>query len=145
MSPDSPMMGPFSLLASGYHTYLYALLFSSPSLSFFSFLFKGILIKSIPLSYLLHVHQGSQIRIYDVHKSWNLRKDISACSLRWTITDTALSPDQHYLVSFLSISYLPLYISFSSLFTKFNNYSPPPFFYYCFSFKIRKTMYIFYF
>ncbi|KAJ4769019.1 Transducin family protein / WD-40 repeat family protein [Rhynchospora pubera] len=41
--------------------------------------------------------RGSHIRIYDVQKGWKVQKDIIARSLRWTITDTSLSPDQHYL------------------------------------------------
>lgn len=43
--------------------------------------------------------QGSHIRIYNVDKGWKVQKDILAKSLRWTITDTCLSPDQRYLVS----------------------------------------------
>ncbi|XP_026438120.1 LEC14B homolog [Papaver somniferum] len=42
--------------------------------------------------------QGSHIRIYDVENGWKVHKDIHARSLRWTITDTSLSPDQQYLV-----------------------------------------------
>ncbi|KAK4283567.1 hypothetical protein QN277_000504 [Acacia crassicarpa] len=42
--------------------------------------------------------QGSHIRVYDVGKDWKVLKDISARNLRWTITDTSLSPDQCYLV-----------------------------------------------
>ncbi|XP_072954462.1 LEC14B homolog [Typha angustifolia] len=42
--------------------------------------------------------RGSQIKIYDVVNGWKVQKDISARSLRWTITDTSLSPDQRYLV-----------------------------------------------
>ncbi|KAL0391068.1 UNVERIFIED_CONTAM: LEC14B protein [Sesamum calycinum] len=42
--------------------------------------------------------QGSQIRIYDVDGGWKVQKNILARSLRWTITDTSLSPDQRYLV-----------------------------------------------
>ncbi|KAJ4837039.1 L14B protein [Turnera subulata] len=42
--------------------------------------------------------QGSHIRIYDVEKGWKVQKNILAKSLRWTITDTSLSPDQRYLV-----------------------------------------------
>ncbi|KAH7666883.1 WD repeat protein DCAF11/LEC14B protein [Dioscorea alata] len=42
--------------------------------------------------------QGSHIKIYDVENGWKVRKNILAKSLRWTITDTSLSPDQHYLV-----------------------------------------------
>ncbi|XP_042491429.1 LEC14B protein [Macadamia integrifolia] len=42
--------------------------------------------------------QGSRIRIYNVDKGWKVQKDIHARSLRWTVTDTSLSPDQRYLV-----------------------------------------------
>ncbi|KAF2287743.1 hypothetical protein GH714_002526 [Hevea brasiliensis] len=42
--------------------------------------------------------QGSHIRIYNVDKDWKVQKDILAKSLRWTITDTCLSPDQRHLV-----------------------------------------------
>ncbi|XP_073354281.1 LEC14B protein-like [Aegilops tauschii subsp. strangulata] len=42
--------------------------------------------------------QGSHIRIYDVDKGWEIHKDIHARSLRWTISDAALSPDQRFLV-----------------------------------------------
>ncbi|KAF3958724.1 hypothetical protein CMV_016396 [Castanea mollissima] len=42
--------------------------------------------------------QGSHIRIYNVNNGWKVQKDILAKSLRWTITDTSLSPDQRYLV-----------------------------------------------
>ncbi|XP_020550232.1 LEC14B protein-like isoform X1 [Sesamum indicum] len=42
--------------------------------------------------------QGSQIRIYDVDGGWKVQKNIRARSLRWTITDTSLSPDQRRLV-----------------------------------------------
>ncbi|KAH8499887.1 hypothetical protein H0E87_015217 [Populus deltoides] len=42
--------------------------------------------------------QGSHIRIYNVDKGWKVKKDILAKSLRWTITDACLSPNQHYLV-----------------------------------------------
>ncbi|OVA11410.1 WD40 repeat [Macleaya cordata] len=42
--------------------------------------------------------QGSHIRIYDVDNGWKVQKDIHARSLRWTVTDASLSPDQHYLV-----------------------------------------------
>ncbi|KAL5995085.1 L14B [Asimina triloba] len=42
--------------------------------------------------------QDSHIRIYNVEKGWKVQKDIHAKSLRWTVTDTSLSPDQHYLV-----------------------------------------------
>ncbi|KAL1312255.1 hypothetical protein HN51_038887 [Arachis hypogaea] len=42
--------------------------------------------------------QGSHIRIYNVDEGWKVKKNILAKSLRWTITDTSLSPDQRYLV-----------------------------------------------
>ncbi|XVF38597.1 hypothetical protein REPUB_Repub20aG0116000 [Reevesia pubescens] len=42
--------------------------------------------------------QGSHIRIYNVDKGWKVQKDILAKNLRWTITDTSLSPDQRFLV-----------------------------------------------
>lgn len=45
--------------------------------------------------------QGSQIRIYDVESGWKVQKNIHARSLRWTITDTSLSPNQRHLVGFL--------------------------------------------
>ncbi|KAB2050712.1 Uncharacterized protein F383_27027 [Gossypium arboreum] len=42
--------------------------------------------------------QGSNIRIYNVDRGWKVQKNILAKSLRWTVTDTSLSPDQRYLV-----------------------------------------------
>ncbi|XP_016505458.1 LEC14B homolog isoform X1 [Nicotiana tabacum] len=42
--------------------------------------------------------QESHIRIYNVDRGWKIQKDITARSLRWTITDTSLSPDQRFLV-----------------------------------------------
>ncbi|KAL3626166.1 L14B [Castilleja foliolosa] len=42
--------------------------------------------------------QESHIRIYDVDMGWKIHKDIRAKSLRWTITDTSLSPDRRFLV-----------------------------------------------
>ncbi|KAJ6828307.1 LEC14B protein-like isoform X1 [Iris pallida] len=41
--------------------------------------------------------QGSHIRIYNVDNGWKVQKDILARSLRWTITDTSLSPDRRFL------------------------------------------------
>lgn len=49
-------------------------------------------------SLLVAGFQGSRIKIYNVDKGMKLQKDIIARSLRWTITDTSLSPDQRYLV-----------------------------------------------
>jgi WD repeat-containing protein 23 len=34
-----------------------------------------------------------------VEKGWKVQKNILAKSLRWTVTDTSLSPDQRHLVS----------------------------------------------
>ncbi|KAG0570671.1 hypothetical protein KC19_6G179300 [Ceratodon purpureus] len=42
--------------------------------------------------------QDRRIRIYNVEKNWEVQKDIQARNLRWTVTDTALSPDQRFLV-----------------------------------------------
>ncbi|KAG5231819.1 transducin family protein [Salix suchowensis] len=42
--------------------------------------------------------QGSYIRIYNVEDGWKVQKNILAKSLRWTVTDTSLSPDQRHLV-----------------------------------------------
>ncbi|GKE06654.1 LEC14B protein, partial [Tanacetum coccineum] len=42
--------------------------------------------------------QDSDIKIYSVDNGWQVRKNIRARSLRWTITDTSLSPDQRFLV-----------------------------------------------
>ncbi|XP_017223657.1 LEC14B homolog isoform X1 [Daucus carota subsp. sativus] len=42
--------------------------------------------------------QESHIRIYNVDSGWKVQKDIRARSLRWTITDASLSPDQRFLV-----------------------------------------------
>lgn len=47
----------------------------------------------------MFIYQGSHLRIYDVEQDWKVHKDIHARSMRWTITDTALSPDQRFLVS----------------------------------------------
>ncbi|KAI3678975.1 hypothetical protein L6452_38279 [Arctium lappa] len=42
--------------------------------------------------------QGSHIKIYNAEKGWKLQKNIVAKSLRWTVTDTSLSPDKRFLV-----------------------------------------------
>eukprot|EP00850_Spirogloea_muscicola_P025879 SM004671S16630 [mRNA] locus=s4671:36:1122:- [translate_table: standard] len=42
--------------------------------------------------------QDQTIRVYDTERGWALHKEILARNLRWTITDTALSPDQRFLV-----------------------------------------------
>lgn len=49
-------------------------------------------------SLFIAAFQGSHIRIYNVDKDWKLQKDIQAQSLRWTVTDTSLSPDHRHLV-----------------------------------------------
>ncbi|CAL5415855.1 LEC14B homolog [Camellia sinensis] len=49
-------------------------------------------------SLLVAGFQESEIKIYNVDGGWKLQKDILARSLRWTITDASLSPDQHHLV-----------------------------------------------
>lgn len=51
-------------------------------------------------NFLLLMKQGGHIRMYNVDKGWKVQKDILTKSLRWTITDTSLSPDQRYLVSY---------------------------------------------
>ncbi|RZC25102.1 LEC14B-like, partial [Glycine soja] len=47
---------------------------------------------------LIQYLMGSHIRIYNVDRGWKVQKNILAKNLRWTITDTSLSPDQRYLV-----------------------------------------------
>ncbi|KAE8736011.1 LEC14B-like protein [Hibiscus syriacus] len=42
--------------------------------------------------------QRSHIKVYNVDGGWKVQKNIMAKSLRWTITDTCLSPDQRFLV-----------------------------------------------
>ncbi|CAH9108979.1 unnamed protein product [Cuscuta europaea] len=42
--------------------------------------------------------QENHIRVYNVDHGWKVQKDIRARSMRWTITDTSLSPDQRFLV-----------------------------------------------
>ena len=39
-----------------------------------------------------------RVRLYDVDNNWRLRKDVEARNLRWTITDTCISPDQKFLL-----------------------------------------------
>lgn len=41
--------------------------------------------------------QDRRIRLYECENDWRLRKDVLARNLRWTITDTTLSPDQRFL------------------------------------------------
>ncbi|KAL3693175.1 hypothetical protein R1sor_006826 [Riccia sorocarpa] len=42
--------------------------------------------------------QDQRIKIYNVEQGWKVQKDIICRNLRWTVTDTALSPDQRFLV-----------------------------------------------
>ncbi|KAM1805514.1 hypothetical protein ACFX12_031260 [Malus domestica] len=42
--------------------------------------------------------QDSHIKIYNVDREWKVQKNIHAKSMRWTVTDTSLSPDQRHLV-----------------------------------------------
>ncbi|KAK9822310.1 hypothetical protein WJX74_006159 [Apatococcus lobatus] len=39
-----------------------------------------------------------RVRLYDVENDWELRKDVHARNLRWTVTDTSISPDQKFLL-----------------------------------------------
>ena len=39
-----------------------------------------------------------RVRLYDTDNNWRLRKDVEARMLRWTITDTCISPDQKFLL-----------------------------------------------
>eukprot|EP00897_Mesotaenium_endlicherianum_P005429 jgi/Mesen1/4914/ME000246S04139 len=43
-------------------------------------------------------YQERRILLYNVDRGWSLRKDVVARNLRWTITDTAVSPDQRFLI-----------------------------------------------
>jgi hypothetical protein len=46
----------------------------------------------------LIVLQDRRVRLYDTNHCWKVRKDVTTRMTRWTITDTALSPDQRLLV-----------------------------------------------
>jgi WD repeat-containing protein 23 len=48
--------------------------------------------------------QGNHIKIYNVDNGWKVQKNILTKGLRWTITDTSLSPDQRYLVRYCVLS-----------------------------------------
>lgn len=39
-----------------------------------------------------------RVKLYDTDNNWRLRKDVEARNLRWTITDTCISPDQKFLL-----------------------------------------------
>lgn len=38
------------------------------------------------------------MRIYEPDREWRLRKDVIARNLRWTVTDTDISPNERFLV-----------------------------------------------
>ncbi|XVF21854.1 hypothetical protein REPUB_Repub12eG0125300 [Reevesia pubescens] len=57
--------------------------------------------------------QCSNIRIYNVDRGWKVQKNILAKNLRWTVTDTSLSPDQCYLV-YTSMSPIVHIVNFGS-------------------------------
>uniref|UniRef100_A0A7S3VU90 Anaphase-promoting complex subunit 4 WD40 domain-containing protein n=1 Tax=Dunaliella tertiolecta TaxID=3047 RepID=A0A7S3VU90_DUNTE len=48
--------------------------------------------------FFVAAYQDQRVRLYDVEKDWELRKDVRARGIRWTITDTCLSPDQRFLL-----------------------------------------------
>ena len=48
-------------------------------------------------SLLVAGFRGSRIRVYDADRGWKVHKNISCRSMRWTVSDIALSPDQRYL------------------------------------------------
>ncbi|KAM7254000.1 hypothetical protein ACFE04_031682 [Oxalis oulophora] len=49
-------------------------------------------------SLLVAGFQGSHIKVYNVDKGLKIQKDILAKNMRWTVTDTCLSPNQRCLV-----------------------------------------------
>jgi hypothetical protein len=51
------------------------------------------------------LYQERHIRVYNTEQGWSLKKDILARQLRWTVTDTALSQDQRFLVRILLITH----------------------------------------
>lgn len=38
------------------------------------------------------------MRVYEPDRGWALRKDVHARNLRWTVTDTDISPDERFLI-----------------------------------------------
>lgn len=42
--------------------------------------------------------QDHRVRLYNCSGDWELRKDVTTRMVRWTITDTTLSPDQRFLI-----------------------------------------------
>ncbi|KAK6930087.1 WD40 repeat [Dillenia turbinata] len=49
-------------------------------------------------SLLVAGFQSSHIKLYNVECGWKVIKNILAKSMRWTVTDTSLSPDRRFLV-----------------------------------------------
>uniref|UniRef100_A0A7S0WVH0 Uncharacterized protein n=1 Tax=Chlamydomonas leiostraca TaxID=1034604 RepID=A0A7S0WVH0_9CHLO len=49
-------------------------------------------------AFFVTAYQDQRVRVYDVGRDWALRKDVRARGIRWTITDTCLSPDQRLLL-----------------------------------------------
>ena len=39
-----------------------------------------------------------KVRVYEPGRDWRLRKDVYARSLRWTVTDTDISPTEQFLI-----------------------------------------------
>lgn len=42
--------------------------------------------------------KDKNIRIYEADREWRMRKEVLARNLRWTVTDTHISPDERFLV-----------------------------------------------
>ncbi len=80
--------------------------FSADGTRFFGMMWGyGVFLVSPPtiatrlISHYTAAFQGThRVRVYDVANSWKLVKDVEARGLRWTITDTALSPDGRFLL-----------------------------------------------
>ncbi|KAL4583318.1 hypothetical protein LXL04_007888 [Taraxacum kok-saghyz] len=71
----------------------------------------------------LHLEFGwvlidADIKVYNVDNDWKVTKNIRARSLRWTITDTYLLPNQRFLV-YSSISPIVHIVNIGSTMTKF--------------------------
>jgi WD repeat-containing protein 23 len=48
--------------------------------------------------YIAAYQNERRIRLYDVHNEWKVVKNVHARNLRWTVTDTALSSDENFLL-----------------------------------------------
>ena len=42
--------------------------------------------------------RAGRVRLYEVGNKWRVKKDVICRLLRWTVTDTAISPDNRFLV-----------------------------------------------